>query len=144
MATKKNQKNVQNTTNKKNIKQGDVITIRDVGPGSVVAAGRNASASISTSTTDGQLAEVFTPLLAVIQDAPEAVQPRALEQAQQLQDEISKCEGADDSRIAKLVDGIVGLVPGAVSAVASMFASPILAGLVGPVTKFVLEKITEK
>jgi len=43
--------------------------------------------------------------------------------------------------MAKLVEGIVELVPGAVSAVVSAFATPILGGLAGPVTKFVLDKV---
>jgi integral membrane sensor domain MASE1 len=43
--------------------------------------------------------------------------------------------------MAKLVDGLVGLVPGAVSAVTSAFASPLLAAVVGPVTRFVLGRL---
>ena len=57
---------------------------------------------------------------------------------------MSKGEEANDSTIAKLVESIVDLVPGAVSAVVSIFASPILAGMVGPVTKFVLDKLVNK
>jgi hypothetical protein len=43
--------------------------------------------------------------------------------------------------VAKLVDGLVGLVPGAASAVIGAFATPILGGIAGPVTKFVLDKL---
>ena len=43
--------------------------------------------------------------------------------------------------MAKLVDGIVGLVPGAVSAVVGAFATPILGGIAGPVTQYVLDKM---
>jgi len=46
--------------------------------------------------------------------------------------------------IAKLVDGLVGLVPAATSAVVSAFATPILAGIAGPVTGFVLDKLRGK
>ena len=54
---------------------------------------------------------------------------------------MAKGKDADDSKIAKLLDSLVELVPGAVSTVVSTFASPILAGIAGPVTKFVLERI---
>jgi hypothetical protein len=43
-----------------------------------------------------------------------------------------------------LIDGLVELVPGAVSAVTAIFVNPVLAGLTGPVTKFVLDKIQRK
>jgi hypothetical protein len=46
--------------------------------------------------------------------------------------------------MAKLVNGIVGLVPGAVSAVVSAFGTPILGGVAGPVTKFVLDELQGK
>jgi hypothetical protein len=46
--------------------------------------------------------------------------------------------------IAKLVDGLVGLVPGATSAVVSAFTTPLLAGIAGPVTGFVLDKLRSK
>lgn len=48
---------------------------------------------------------------------------------------------ADDSRLARLVNGLVGLVPGAVGAVVGAFASPLLAGLAGPATEAVLKKL---
>ena len=43
--------------------------------------------------------------------------------------------------MGKIVDGLVGMVPGAVGAVVSMFAMPLLSGIAGPVTKYVLEKL---
>jgi hypothetical protein len=39
---------------------------------------------------------------------------------------------------------LAGLVPGAVSALVSAFASPVIGGLAGPVTKFVLDRIQGK
>jgi hypothetical protein len=58
-----------------------------------------------------------------------------------LKSEAAKGKNADDGVVAKLVDGLVGLVPGAASAVVSAFGTPILGGIAGPVTKFVLDKI---
>jgi hypothetical protein len=46
--------------------------------------------------------------------------------------------------MADIVDGLVALVPGAVGSVVSMFATPILGGIAGPVTKYVLNKIQRK
>ncbi len=48
---------------------------------------------------------------------------------------------ADDGKLGKIIDGLVSLVPGADSAVVSMFATPILSGIAGPVTQFVLYKL---
>lgn len=88
-----------------------------------------------------ELGQLFKPLLKAIEQAPAEKKAAAREKAKQLEEEVAKKESADDSRIARLVDGIVDLVPGAVSAVAAMFGQPILAGVAGPVTKFVLDKI---
>jgi hypothetical protein len=58
-----------------------------------------------------------------------------------LKQEAAKGDDADDGAIAKLVDGLVGLVPAATSAIVSAFSTPILAGVAGPVTKLVLDKL---
>jgi hypothetical protein len=58
--------------------------------------------------------------------------------------EVAKGKHADDSVVAKLVEGLVGLVPGAVAGIVSAFASPVLSGLAGPVTKYALDKIQRK
>jgi hypothetical protein len=91
-----------------------------------------------------ELDKLFAPLYEAIEQAPPDKKVEALEKAKQLEDEVAKGESADDSRTGKLVDGILELVPGAVSAVVAMFGQPILAGVVGPVTKFVLEKVQGK
>jgi hypothetical protein len=61
-----------------------------------------------------------------------------------LKDEVAKGKHADDSVVAKLVEGLVGLVPGAVAGIVGAFASPVLSGLAGPATKYVLDKIQGK
>lgn len=54
--------------------------------------------------------------------------------------EAAKPEGErSDKLVARLVGGLVDLVPGAVSAVVSAFASPLLGGLAGPATAAVLK-----
>lgn len=86
-----------------------------------------------------QLEELFKPAAQAVAQHPEAQQ-----KLEELKTEVSKGKKADDSVMAKLVDGIVGLAPGAVSAVVSAFGSPLLGGIAGPVTKFVLNKIQGK
>ena len=61
-----------------------------------------------------------------------------------LKQEASKGKDANDGVIAKLVDRLVGLAPGVASAVVSAFATPILGGVTGPVTAFVLDKLRGK
>jgi len=46
--------------------------------------------------------------------------------------------------MATLIDDFVDLVPTGVSAVVSAFASPILAGVVGPVTRYALDRLKGK
>jgi hypothetical protein len=96
----------------------------------------------STGISPADLESIFAPLLAAVaRQAPPEKQAAAVQQVQELKAEVAKGKDASDTRIGKIVDGVVGLVPGAVGAVTSVFATPILQGLAGPVTKFVLDKI---
>jgi hypothetical protein len=89
-----------------------------------------------------QIDDVFGPVRKVIETAGDKA--AAEEKLRALKDEVSKGKHADDSVIAKLMEGLVGLVPGAVAAIVGAFASPVLSGLAGPVTKYVLNKIEGK
>ena len=79
-----------------------------------------------------------------ISKAEASKRPEAEKMAEELQNEVAKGENAGDSRTAKLIDGLVSLVPTAVSGVVAAFASPILAAVTGPVTKFLLDKLQGK
>jgi hypothetical protein len=61
-----------------------------------------------------------------------------------LKEEARKGKDANDSVIAKLLDGLIALVPSAAGAVVSAFATPILGAIAGPVTGFVLDKLRGK
>ena len=87
------------------------------------------------------LDDALRPLIEAVRAAPAEARPEAETKLTALQQEAAKGEKADDGVIAKLVDGLVGLVPGAASAAISAFATPILGGIAGPVTGFVLDKI---
>lgn len=104
-------------------------------------AGHDMYITQQTGISAEEFSQLFVPLLEAIQQAPAEVQEPATQQAEELKEELAKGEKADDSRVAKLVDGLVDMVPGAVSAVTSLFATPLLKNLVGPVTQFVLGKL---
>lgn len=88
------------------------------------------------------LEPLFASLLAAVaQQAAPAQQGAAMQAVQELKAEVAKGSEADDSKLGRIIDGLAAMVPGAIGAVVSLFASPILSGLAGPVTKFVLDKL---
>ncbi|CAH0186347.1 hypothetical protein [Roseomonas sp. CECT 9278] len=99
---------------------------------------------ITGAITPAALAEAMRPLTEAIAAAPPASKAEAEARLADLKKEAEKGKAANDGVMAKLVDGLVALVPGAATAVVSAFATPILAGLVGPVTSFVLDKLRAK
>jgi hypothetical protein len=78
-----------------------------------------------------------------IRTAPPEKQAEAAAKLDDLKTEVAKGDKAEDTTIAKLVKGLVALVPSAISAVTSAFGMPILSGVAGPVTKFVLNELGE-
>jgi hypothetical protein len=88
------------------------------------------------------LEPLFAPILAAVQQhAPADQQPVAAQQVEQLRTEVAKGKQADDSKVGKIIEGLVAKIPEAVGTVVSAFASPLLGGIAGPVTKYVLEKL---
>ena len=63
---------------------------------------------------------------------------------EELMAEAAKGDEASDSAMARLVKAIVGLVPESASAIAAGFSSPVLGGIAGPVTKYVLAEIQSR
>ena len=125
---------------------GDKIDVGDISGSTGVAIGRNASASVTQTQgiSGAELAALFAPLEQAVQSAPADNQAEAQEKLQDLEAEVAKGDEADDSRMAGLINDLVDLVPGAVGATVSVFASPILGGIAGPVTDFVLKRIGAK
>jgi hypothetical protein len=119
---------------------GDKITVGSVS-GTGIAIGRGAQASVNTGITGADLDRLFAPILHALKDVPPEKQEEAVQKVEELKAEIAKGEKAEDSRMATLLDGLIELVPGAVTVVVSTFSTPILAAIAGPVTKYVLEKI---
>jgi hypothetical protein len=119
---------------------GDQITAGDIS-GTGIAIGRGAQASVQQGLSAADLDRLFAPLMSAVASAPPDKQVQAVQAANDLKAEVAKGDEADDSRMAALIDDLVKLVPGAVSAVISMFATPVVGGLAGNVTKFVLDRL---
>jgi hypothetical protein len=99
---------------------------------------------VSAETWKVQLNQIFSPLEGAVVAAPPQDQAAAMQKLDALKSELANGTNAKDGIVAKLVEGLVGLVPSAVSAVVSAFATPLLGGIVGPATKYVLDKIQGK
>jgi len=106
--------------------------------------GRDKITNVTTGLSGDQLNQLFAPLISALRAAPPEKQNEAMQKAEELKKEVAKGKEANDGVMAKIVDGLVALVPGAVGAVVGMFATPILGGIAGPVTKYVLDKIQGK
>ncbi|MFA7335018.1 MAG: hypothetical protein WC130_12105 [Kiritimatiellia bacterium] len=99
---------------------------------------------ITYGATPRDLEALFAPLLAaIVQHTRTDIQAAAAaQQAVELQAEIAKGGQAEDGKLAKIIEKLTDLAPGAVGALISLFAAPLLEGIKGPVTKYVLDKLT--
>jgi hypothetical protein len=88
-----------------------------------------------------ELDRALHPLAEVIGTAPAEKRSEAEVKLDELKK--AKGRGANDGAVAKLVDGLVGLVPAAASTVVSAFATPILSGIAGKATAAVLDKLRD-
>jgi hypothetical protein len=112
-------------------------TVGSVG-GSIV--GRDQIGVPSPAALDGAL----RPVTEAIGTAPAEVRAEAEAKLAALKEEAAKGKDANDGIMAKIVVGLIELVPAAASAVVSAFATPILGGIAGPVTGVVLDKLRGK
>lgn len=123
----------------------------DTGGGAYVGGGVNVhggdfvgrdQVKISHGVSPGDLEPLFAALLAAVASkAPAGTQAAAVQQVNELRSEIEKGKPAEDSKIAGIVEGLTKMVPGAIGTVVSLFATPILGGIAGPVTKYVLDRL---
>ena len=129
---------------------GDINTGTRVetGGGAYIAGSVNAGGDfvgrdkMTQGVSPGELESLFAPLLAAIaQQAPAEQRAAAVQHVDALKAELAKDTNPDDSKLAKIVDGLVTLVPGAIGTVASLFATPILQHVAGNSTRFVLDKL---
>jgi hypothetical protein len=109
--------------------------------GGDVVGGNKTTTTTTTYYAPTEIHNAWQPVADAIQAALPENQAEAAAKLDDLKKEAAKGDKAEDTTIAKLVKGLVGLVPSAVSAVASAFGTPILSGVAGPVTKFVLNEL---
>jgi hypothetical protein len=113
-------------------------TVGSVG-GDIVGRDKNIGVPLAV-----ELDVALRPLLEAVEAAPTEKRAEAEAKLAALKQEVAKGKDASDGVIGKLVDGLVGLVPGAATAVVSAFATPILGGIAGPAATFVLDKLRGK
>ena len=99
---------------------------------------------ITGALSEAVLDNALRPLSDAIAAAPAETRTEAEAALAALKREVANGADADDGVLAKILDGLVGLIPEATSAVVSVFATPILGGIAGPVTRFVLDKLRGK
>lgn len=121
----------------------DKITVGDIKDSSV-AIGSGSRVNVNSGLSAAQVVQLMLPILDASQASSSSVRQSAATKVMELQTEAIKGKQADDSVMASLIEDITDLVPGAVSAVVSAFASPLLAGLGGAATKYVLKRLGSK
>jgi hypothetical protein len=136
--------------NKGNINTGTQTKI-DTGGGAFIGGGVNLQGGDFVGRDKISVSQGFSPhdfeaffarlLTAVTDQAPADVQIEAKRQVEELKTEVAKGKEADDGKIGGIVHGLATMVPGAIGAIVSMFATPILSGIAGPVTTFVLGEL---
>ncbi len=122
---------------------GDKLTVGNVA-GMGIAIGRGAQANVQQGISAAELEPIFAPLVSLTSSLPPDRRAPAEQKVEELKQEVAKGKAADDNVMGRLIQGLVNLVPGAVGAVVSMFATPVLGGVAGPVTRFVLDRIQGK
>ena|GEM_PF-1337293 len=108
-----------------------------------VAIGPGAQARVNTHNGGNvdQIIAALQPILTAAQNAPADQRADAVETANALKDELSKVNEAQDGKVGDLVGKLGNLIPSAATAFSTAFGQPVLAALVGPVTKHFLEKL---
>jgi len=124
----------------------DQITIGNMTGNTGVAIGAGAR-STTTVTTSGAAAasldRLFAPLLAFAQVAPPEQRQTVLATVQAIKAEVERGAQADDRRLARQIEELAALLPGAAGLILFTFDQPPLTTAVGPATGYVLEKLAE-
>jgi hypothetical protein len=87
--------------------------------------------------------DVLAQLLVEVQrQAPEASRGLAVEHVNAVQEAVQdQSVKPDDGKLARLLNGLVDLVPDAMGVVVGTFGSPLLAGMAGPATEALLKRL---
>jgi hypothetical protein len=124
-----------------NSQSGGISNSGTINTGGGHVVGGNTTINTTTTWSPTEIRNTWQPIDDAIRTAPPEKRTEAAAKLEDLKKEVAKGDKAEDNTMAKLVKGLVGLVPSAVSAVVSAFATPILGAIAGPVTKFVLDEL---
>jgi hypothetical protein len=114
----------------------DSLNIGDIGGG--------AQANVVSGRSPQDMDRLFDPLMKVLLAASLPDPITATLRVEALKSEVSKGPKADDVSMARLLDPLAEMSPTMAQALTTLFASPALSSVGGPVTRFVLERIRER
>ena len=124
--------------------RGDKITIGNMTGNSGVAIGSHARNTTTVTTAGGsQIDQHFAALRALAQVAPPAQRAAILTVVQVIQSEAQQGAQANDQRLARQIEQLATLLPGAAPILTFTFTQPALAPAIGPATQYVLGKLAE-
>ena len=124
--------------------RGDKITIGNMTGNSGVAIGSHARNTTTVTTAGGsQIDQHFAALRALAQVAPPAQRTTILTVVQVIQSEAQQGAQANDQRLARQIEQLATLLPGAAPILTFTFTQPALAPAIGPATQYVLGKLVE-
>ena len=115
---------------------GDKISVGNVS-GTGIAIGRGAQANVNQGISGAELTELFAPLLRQVAQENSTAVP----QVNALKEEASKGEGADDEKMAGLIEAIAEAAPTAVEGIVNLFTNSIIAKAAGGATNYILKRI---
>jgi hypothetical protein len=99
---------------------------------------------IRTNTNATELERLFEPVAAVLQNVSPEVRGEAERRLESIKSEVLKGEHANSREMTRLLDGLIDLVPQTLKSLAAAFGNPLLAGVAGPATQFLLEKVLQQ
>jgi hypothetical protein len=123
--------------------RGDKISIGNMTGNTGVTIGSHARNTTTVTTGGGQIDQHFAALLALAQVAPPAQRAAVLAVLQVIQSEAQQGAQANDQRLARQIEQLATLLPGAAPILTFTFQQPALAPAIGPATQYVLGKLAE-
>ena len=121
---------------------GDKISIDSISDSSNIAVGRNAQVNVNTHAHSGNVADILQPILSAAQSAPPEDRTQAVEKVNMLQLEVDKGNAAADAAIGGILEDLAKLLPDSASIIRAVFTQPSLKAISGPVTTYVLSRLS--
>lgn len=119
------------TSKEEEQKGGDIITVKNVGPGAALAAGRGANASITNTESLTAVVTWMVQINRVIDSSPDisrAEKDDLKQQVEKISDEIQKGSKAEMGRLEKLINAFGVMAPDIFEVIMATLANP-LAGI---------------